>query len=85
MPMDQVQLATLRTIFCEELNIQDRDLVDTTAYNELEAWDSLTHLKIVARIEEAFSVEMDVDDIIAMENFGKAREIVSKYIVQPSV
>ena len=85
MPMDQVQLTTLRTIFREELNIQDHDLVDATAYNELEAWDSLTHLKIVARIEEAFSIEMEVDDIIAMENFGKAREIVSKYIVQPSV
>jgi acyl carrier protein len=82
--MDQVQFTTLRTIFCEELNIPDRDLVDATAYNELEAWDSLTHLKIVARIEEAFSIEMEVDDIIAMENFGKAREIISKYKVQPS-
>jgi acyl carrier protein len=83
--MDEAQLATLRTIFREELNIQDHDLVDATAYNELEAWDSLTHLKIVARIEDAFSIEMEVDDIIAMENFGKAREIVSRYIEQPSI
>ncbi|MBI0582829.1 MAG: acyl carrier protein [Methanomassiliicoccus sp.] len=80
--MDEARLATLRTIFREELNISDQDLVDSTAYNGLEAWDSLTHLKIVARIEEAFTVEMEVDDIIAMENFGKAKEIVSRYLAK---
>lgn len=81
--MDDAQLATLRTIFCEELNLEDKDLVDSTAYNSLEAWDSLTHLKIVSRIEEAFGIEMEVDDIIAMENFSKAKEIISRYLGQP--
>ena len=41
----------------------------------LEAWDSLTHLKIVSRIG-AFSIELEVDDIISIENFGKAKDIV---------
>lgn len=78
--MNDSQVSTLRSIFCDELGLQDSDLLDSTAYNELQAWDSLTHLKIISRIEEAFSIEMEVDDIIAMENFGKAKEIVSKYI-----
>lgn len=78
--MDDAQLMILRAIFREELGLEDRELVDSTAYNALEAWDSLTHLKIVSRIEEAFGIEMEVDDIIAMENFAKAKEIVSRYL-----
>jgi acyl carrier protein len=83
MNMDDAQLSTLRTIFCEELNLEDKDLADSTAYNALEAWDSLTHLKIVSRIEEAFGIEMEVDDIIAMENFAKAKAIISRYLGKP--
>ncbi|NLT38657.1 MAG: acyl carrier protein [Methanomassiliicoccus sp.] len=82
--MNEDQIKTLRAIFREELSISEEELVDSTAYNELEAWDSLTHLKIVSRIEEAFSIELEVDDIIGMENFGKAKAIVGRYIVSPS-
>lgn len=78
--MDDAQLMILRAIFREELGLEDRELVDSTAYNALEAWDSLTHLKIVSRTEEAFGIEMEVDDIIAMESFAKAKEIVSRYL-----
>jgi acyl carrier protein len=83
MNMNDAQLATLRTIFCEELNLDDKDLADSTAYNALEAWDSLTHLKIVSRIEDAFDIEMEVDDIIAMENFARAKEIINRYLGKP--
>lgn len=78
--MNEQQIAAMRTIFREELSISEEELVDSTAYNELEAWDSLTHLKIVSSIEEAFSIELEVDDIIGMENFGKAKEIVGRYL-----
>ena len=73
MPMNDQQARELRSIFCEELGLEDSELSDSTAYNDLQAWDSLTHLKIISHIEEAFSIEIDVDDIIAMENFGKAK------------
>jgi len=78
--MNDDQVRTLRTIFCEELGIQDSELQDSTAYNQLESWDSLTHLKIVSRIEDAFSIEMEVDDIIGMETFAKAKETMAKYL-----
>lgn len=78
--MNEQQIAAMRTIFREELSISEEELVDSTAYNELEAWDSLTHLKIVSSIEETFSIELEVDDIIGMENFGKAKEIVGRYL-----
>jgi acyl carrier protein len=29
--------------------------------------------------EDEFGIEFDMDDIIAMENFGLVKEIVSKY------
>lgn len=78
--MNESQMATLRGIFREELGLQDEQLTDAVAYNSIEAWDSLRHLQIISRLEEAFGIEIEVDDIIAMENFGKAKAILEKYL-----
>jgi acyl carrier protein len=69
----------IKKLFCETLGLKESDVSDTTAYNSIEAWDSLKHLELVARLEETFKFEMDMDDIIAMENFGKIKDILKKY------
>ena len=56
------------------------EVTDTLAYNSCAQWDSLKHLQMVAMFEERFGIEIDMDDIIAMENYGKVREILHKYL-----
>ena len=70
----------IKQIFCETLGLKEADVSDATAYNSIEAWDSLKHLELVAKFEETYKFEMDMDDIIAMENFGKVRDIIKKYL-----
>jgi acyl carrier protein len=71
---------TIKNIFCEVLGIPAEDVIDTLAYNSCVQWDSLKHLQIVAMFEEKFDIEIDMDDIIAMENYGKVKEILRKYL-----
>ena len=71
---------TIRNIFCEVLGLPAHDVTDALAYNSCEQWDSLKHLQIIAMFEESFGIEIDMDDIIAMETFGKVKEILHKYL-----
>lgn len=74
--------AKIKSIFCEELNLEEGAVGDATAYNSTEAWDSLKHLQLVSRLEEEFGIELPVDDVIDMSTFQKVKEIVKKNIAK---
>jgi acyl carrier protein len=42
-------------------------------------WDSVAHLQLIAAIEDAFGIMMDTNDVLAMNSYAKAIEIVRKY------
>ena len=69
---------TIKNIFSEVLGISAEEVTDALAYNSCAQWDSLKHLQLVAMFEETFGIEIDMDDIIAMENYGKVKEILQK-------
>ncbi len=70
----------IQNIFCEVIGIPAHEVNDTLAYNSCVQWDSLKHLQMVAMFEENFDIEIDMDDIIGMENYGKIKEILHKYL-----
>ena len=79
--MSNVEL--LKKIFSESLKISFSQIIDTLEYNTISEWDSLGHMSIIANIEKTFDIMMDTDDIIDMNSFGKAKEILNKkYNVQ---
>lgn len=51
-------------------------------YGESEQWDSVGHMTLVAALEDAFDIMMDMDDIIDLSSFEKGREILRKYDVE---
>ena len=78
--MSEEQTARIKAIFSRVIGIPEAAVTDETAYNSCEAWDSLKHLEMVAAFESEFGIEMEMDDIIAMENFRKVKEIVLRYL-----
>ena len=56
--------------------------VTNLAYGAHEKWDSIAHMQLVAAIESAFDIMLDVDDVIALSSYPKAIEIVGKYGVK---
>ncbi len=55
--------------------------VTSLTYQGISGWDSVGHMQLMAALEEAFSIELDVDDIIDFSSFGKGTEILAKYNV----
>jgi acyl carrier protein len=50
-------------------------------YQDIAAWDSVGHMSLMAALEEAFEIEMDIDDIIEFSSFEVGRTILEKYNV----
>lgn len=50
-------------------------------YGKSEKWDSVGHMTLIAALEDAFDIMMDMDDIIDLSSFEKGKEILRKYDV----
>jgi len=67
------------TIFKESFGIQDNLLNDQLEYQSIKAWDSVGHMSLMAAIEDAFKIEMDMDDIIAFSSYKIGIDTLKKY------
>ena len=60
----------------------DSEQAKTLKYQEIPAWDSVGHMGLMARMEDAFGIMMEPDDIIDFSSFEKGKEILStKYSI----
>lgn len=67
--------------FCETLNVEEAQLADLK-YQTVPSWDSVGHMSLVAAIEDAFDIMMEMDDIIDLSSYEKGKEILKKYEVE---
>lgn len=75
-------LDTYRKIFRECFQY-DGD-VDVLEYQQIEEWDSVAHMQLMAELEEEFNIELDIDDIIDFSSFKVGKNILAKYGVSIS-
>ena len=68
-------------IFNTALNIGADKLTENLKYNDIEEWDSIGHMTLVAALEEEFKISLETDDIIDFSSFKKGIEILKKYNV----
>ncbi|MBR1986884.1 MAG: acyl carrier protein [Mogibacterium sp.] len=63
--------------FMESFEISAEDLPGLK-YQDIDTWDSVGHMTLIAALEEAFDIMMDTDDIIDLSSYEKGQEILSK-------
>ena len=68
----------LTEAFCNALEIDASIVKDDLQYQSIEQWDSISHMILIAEIEDVFDIEIDTDDVIDMSTVGKAKEILNK-------
>ena len=71
-------------IFKTALNVSADKVNESLKYNEIEAWDSIGHMTLIAALEEEYKITFETDDIIEFSSFKKGIEILKKYNVQIS-
>ena len=68
-------------IFQKSLNVTAEKVNKNLKYNEIDEWDSIGHMTLVAALEEEYKISFETDDIIDFSSFNKGIEIIKKYNV----
>jgi acyl carrier protein len=68
-------------VFMNTFMIEKAALNDKLVYQSIQAWDSVGHMAMIAGLEEAFDIMIDIDDIIDFSSYKKGKEILAKYDV----
>ena len=69
---------TYNKAFTESFGINE-DQLDDLKYQDIIEWDSVGHMGLMGELEDAFNIEMEIDDIIDFSSYKKGKEILSKY------
>lgn len=73
-------LEKLNQIFCEVYSVEESTLNENFVNTNVETWDSIHQLSMVAAIEEAFDLMMDAEDILEMTSYENVKQLLaSKY------
>ena len=69
------------TAFTESFGI-DESALDDLEYESIVEWDSVGHMGLMAEIEEAFDIQLEMDDVIDFSSYVKGKEILKKYNIE---
>ena len=58
----------------------DEEIVGTDLkYESIQEWDSIGHMALIAELEDAFGISMEMDDIIDFSSYEKGKELLKNY------
>ncbi len=67
----------VQKIFSEVFE-REIELVDTMTAHDVEEWDSLNHIQIIATIEKTFGIRFRASDILDLKNVGDFLSLIEK-------
>ena len=71
-------LARVQEVFREELELDDLVLNDETTADDVEEWDSLSHVQLVVALEKAFGIKFTSSEILSWDNVGDLVDCINK-------
>ena len=66
-----VVLSRVQDIFRDILDNDEIVLSDETTADDIEEWDSLSHIQLIVAIEKFFSVKFTSKEILSWKNIGE--------------
>lgn len=71
--------AKLPSVFCDVFDIPSVEVSDRTTAEDIEEWDSLSHIQLVVAVEKAFGIKFTSREIMRWRNVGEMVDsIISK-------
>ncbi len=61
----------LNDIFCDVLDLDEVTLDEATSADDIDEWDSLSHIQLIVAIEKGFGIKFSSKEIITWKNVGQ--------------
>lgn len=69
-------MAKLTEIFRDVFDDDSIVLTESTSAKDIEDWDSLEHINLIAAVEKAFKMRFAMKEVSGMKNVGEMADIV---------
>ncbi len=69
-------IAQIQQILCETLKKESLTIDEHTTSSEVEGWDSLNHMIIIAQIERHFGITFNFREVLKFKNIGDLRQTI---------
>lgn len=68
----------LTLVFRDVFDDDEIEINDKITANDIEDWDSLTHISLISSIEDEFKVKFSMKDVLQTKNVGELVDIILK-------
>ena len=66
----------LTKVFREVFDDDSIELTPETTANDIEDWDSIEHINLIAAVEDAFGMRCQMREVSGMKNVGEMVQII---------
>ncbi len=66
----------LNEVFRDVFDDEEITVTDTTTADDIEDWDSLEHINLLAAVEQEFGMKFNMGQIVSMKNVGEMADII---------
>ena len=70
----------IKKIISETFQIKESSITSQTNMQDIDSWDSLTHMELIVSLEDEFSIEFTADEIMAMTDVEKIERVVGEQV-----
>lgn len=66
----------LNEVFQDVFDDESITVTDATTANDIEEWDSLEHINLLAAVEQEFGMKFNMGQVVSMKNVGEMADII---------
>lgn len=70
----------LNSVFRDIFDDEDITVNDATTADDIEDWDSLEHINLIAAVEQEFGMKFTMGQVVTMKNVGEMADIIMSQI-----
>jgi acyl carrier protein len=80
--MNSEILTNVAQIIREVLELPKLDVTPATSANDVDEWDSMTHLELISAIEKKYSIRFALGELQALKNVGDMAQLIEKKLAK---
>lgn len=79
MNKDQI-FKKLTAVFQDIFDDEDITIGEKTTAADIEDWDSLTHIMLLAAVEDEFGIKFDMKAVLGLKNVGEMVDLIEELL-----